>query len=245
VAERRLVVARPPPLGTPRLHLRTTDSTNNRARALALGGAPHGTLVTSSEQSAGRGRQGRSWFALPRRALLCSLVLREPPALLSLVGGVAVAEVVNELAVDDRRVGIKWPNDVLLADRKVAGVLVEARPQERWSILGIGLNVALRPEDLPVELQGAAATLGLEPEAIQEALELLLERLAWWLARSDEEVLEAVRRRDALRGRSVIWQGGTGTAAGIDPAGRLLVRTADGDRALDAGDVHLLTSATT
>jgi BirA family biotin operon repressor/biotin-[acetyl-CoA-carboxylase] ligase len=172
-------------------------------------------------------------------------VLREPPALLSLAAGVASAEVVNELVVDGRVVGIRWPNDVLLADRKVAGVLVEARPQERWSILGIGLNVALRAEDLPAELRGAAATLGLEPEATEAALELLLERLAWWLERSDEEVLEAVRKRDALRGRSVFWQGGTGTAAGIDPAGRLLVRTVDGDRALDAGDVHLLASATT
>jgi BirA family biotin operon repressor/biotin-[acetyl-CoA-carboxylase] ligase len=234
-----------PSLGSPRLHLRTTDSTNNRARQLALAGAPHGTLVTASSQSAGRGRQGRGWFAPPRRALLCSLVLREPPALLSLAAGVASAEAVKELATGDRRVQIKWPNDVLLADRKVAGVLVEARPQQRWSILGIGLNVALRPEDLPAELQGAVATLGLEPEAIQDALELLLDRLAWWLQRSDEEVLEALSRHDALRGRSVFWQGGTGTAAGIDPAGRLVVRTADGDRALDAGDVHLQTSAMT
>ena len=72
------------PLGHPRLHLRRTDSTNERARALALAGAPHGTLVTAAEQTAGRGRQGRRWSAPAGSALLMSMVLREPPALLPL-----------------------------------------------------------------------------------------------------------------------------------------------------------------
>ena len=90
-SERR--AAAPSELGRPRLHLRSTDSTNSRAQALAIAGAPHGTLVTAGEQSAGRGRQGRSWTAPAGRALLCSVVVREPPRLLPLAAGVAVAEV--------------------------------------------------------------------------------------------------------------------------------------------------------
>ena len=86
--------ASPPPLGTPRLHLRRVNSTNTRARELAAAGAPHGTLVTAAEQSAGRGRQGRTWSAPAGRALLCSIVVRDPPRLLPLVAGVAVSEVV-------------------------------------------------------------------------------------------------------------------------------------------------------
>ncbi|MHB1571382.1 MAG: biotin--[acetyl-CoA-carboxylase] ligase, partial [Solirubrobacteraceae bacterium] len=81
----------PTPLGLPRLHLRAIDSTNERARELAAAGAPGGTLVTAGLQTAGRGRQGRSWSAPPGRALLCSLILRDPPPLLPLRAGVAVA----------------------------------------------------------------------------------------------------------------------------------------------------------
>jgi BirA family biotin operon repressor/biotin-[acetyl-CoA-carboxylase] ligase len=85
-------------LGTPRLHHRVTDSTSDRARALAIDGAPHGTLVTAGEQRAGRGRQGRTWSAPPGRALLLSLVLRDWPPLLPIVGAVAVADVAGTSA---------------------------------------------------------------------------------------------------------------------------------------------------
>ena len=141
------VTAAPTVLGRPRLHLRSTDSTNSRAQALALAGAPHGTLVTASEQSAGAGRQGRSWTAPAGRALLCSVLVRDPPRLIPLAAGVAVAEVAGDRAT------VKWPNDVLIEGRKVAGILVEGRPQERWAVVGIGLNVAVRPEDFPAELR--------------------------------------------------------------------------------------------
>ena len=225
-------------LGSPRLHLRATDSTNDRAKALAARGAPHGTLVTAGEQSAGRGRQGRTWSAPPGRALLMSLVLRERPALLPLAAAVAVADVAGAQAQ------IKWPNDVLLAGGgKVAGILVEARPQEGWAVLGIGLNVAVRPGDLPDELRGQAATLGLEPAAIEPVLAALLEALGARLAQEPAGLLEAFRARDALRGREVRWERGTGIAAGIDAGGRLLVDAAGGGRvALDAGEVHLGTA---
>ena len=227
-------------LGSPRRHLRRTDSTNLRARELATAGAPHGTLVTAAEQLAGRGRQGRGWTAPPGRALLASLVLREPPPLLALAAGVAVAEVVQAAGADGGPAQIKWPNDVLVAGRKVAGILVEGRPQERWAVLGIGLNVALRAEDLPSELRDTAGTLGLGPEAVEPTLTSLLGALERWLSAEPAAVLAAVAEHDALRDRPVRWAGGEGRGAGIDDAGRLLVDTADGGRvALDAGEVHL------
>ena len=224
-------------LGSPRAHFRLTDSTNARAREFAGRGAPHGTLVTAAEQSAGRGRQGRTWSAPAGRALLCSIVVREPPRLLPLVAGVAVAEVVESSVAGVA--AIKWPNDVLVDGRKVAGILVEARMQEGWAVVGIGLNVALRAEDFPPDLRDRAGTLGLEPSAIEPALAALLRALERWLGAGVDEVLEAVRARDALLGREVRWSGQTGTGAGIDSSGRLVVRTDSGEAALDAGEVHL------
>jgi BirA family biotin operon repressor/biotin-[acetyl-CoA-carboxylase] ligase len=223
-------------LGTPRVHLRRTESTNTVARELAARGAPHGTLVTAAEQTAGRGRQGRTWSAPVGAALVCSWVIRsDPPApLLSLAAGVAVAELAGE------RARVKWPNDVLIDGRKLAGILVEGRPQERWAVLGIGINVALRPEQLPEELRARAATLGLTEGDLEPTLALLRDRLEHWLTASDAEVLDAVRALDALRGEPVHWEGGSGTGAGIDHAGRLLVAVSGGASvALDAGEVHL------
>lgn len=224
-------------LGTPRVHLRLTQSTNSVARALAAGGAPHGTLVTAGEQAAGRGRQGRVWSAPPGTSLLCSWVIRDAGGfrpLLSLAAGVAVAELAGDQAL------LKWPNDVLIDGRKLAGILAEGRPQEHWAVLGIGINVALDPEQLPAEISDRAATLGLTAAEIEPTLARLRDGLERWLPASDAAVLAAVRTRDALRGQPVRWEGGSGTGAGIDDQGRLLVTLADGTRiALDAGEVHL------
>jgi BirA family biotin operon repressor/biotin-[acetyl-CoA-carboxylase] ligase len=218
-------------LGRPRLHLRETTSTNERARELAAAGAPHGTLVTTELQTAGRGRQGRTWTAPAGRALLMSLVLRSFDALTPLRAGLAVAD----LAGPDARV--KWPNDVLVDGRKVAGILVEARPQETWAVLGIGVNVALSAADLPVETAG---TLGRAPHELEAALAELLAALALRLAESADAASAALRERDALLDQPVAWAGGEGVAAGIDDAGALLVRRAGGDVvALEAGEVHL------
>lgn len=223
-------------LGTPRRHFRRTDSTNARLRELAEAGAPHGTLVTAAEQTAGRGRQGRTWTAPPGRALLLSLLIRSPSRLLSLAAGVAVAETAEAL---DRPAQIKWPNDVLIEQRKVGGILVEGRPQENWAILGIGLNVAVRPDQFPPELRSIATSLALDPRRSEPVLADLLDQLTTWLAAGDKSILEAVRRRDALRGQPVSWAGGRGTAAGIDPQGRLVVETEGGPVYLDSGEVHM------
>ncbi len=231
--------ASPTRLGTPRLHLRRTDSTSDRARELALAGAPHGTLVTAAEQTSGRGRQGRRWSAPAGSALLMSLVLRSPPPLLPLIAALAVCDVIGPQAQ------IKWPNDIVLVRgerlAKLAGILAEGRPQEGWAVLGIGVNVAVRVEDLPAELHGSAATLGLLPADVEPLLAQLLDALTERLAATDEATLAAWRERDALRGREVAWSAGSGRAEGIDGAGRLVVALAGGGRAaLDAGEVHLL-----
>jgi len=221
-------------LGRPRLHLRETGSTNDRARALAVAGAPHGTLVTTGLQTAGRGRQGRTWTTPAGRALLMSLVLRAPDRMLPLAAAVAVAETAGPEAA------IKWPNDVLLDGRKVAGILAEARPQDGWAVLGMGINVALRPDDFPEELRASAGSLGLEPRDVEAFLERLLATLERTLALEPAALLDAWRARDALRGREVAWAGGTGRADGIDGDGRLVVALAGGGRtALEAGEVHL------
>ncbi len=224
-------------IGTPRVHYRVTDSTNERAKELAVAGALGGTVVTADEQTAGRGRQGRMWTAPARSALLLSLVLRdldERHALLPLAAAVAVCE---SLPVD---ASIKWPNDVWVDGRKLAGILLEGRPQEGWAVLGVGLNVTT--ESFPADIADTATSLALAgvsatPESV---LTELLPALSRWLDAPDEEVLSAWRSRDALKGERVRWSDGEGIAAGIDDSGALLVQTANGPVTLDAGEVHLL-----
>jgi BirA family biotin operon repressor/biotin-[acetyl-CoA-carboxylase] ligase len=221
-------------IGHPRVHYRSTDSTNERARELASRGAPHGTLVTADEQTTGRGRQGRAWIASRGSAVLMSLVLRRINGALPLAAAVAVCEALPLRAL------VKWPNDIWIGRRKVAGVLVEGRPLEGWGVLGIGVNVS--SVDFPAELEDIATSLrreGLNSNK-EEVLASLLVSLDRWLERPMPEVLAAWRTRDALRGEAVHWPGGSGQAAGVDDSGALLVDTASGRIALDAGEVHLL-----
>ena len=224
-------------IGAPRHHHPVTDSTNERARELAGDGAPHGTLVTAGEQTAGRGRQGRTWTAAPGEALLMSVIVRdlEPRhALLPLMAALAVCDAVE--AVSGVRCEIKWPNDVWVDRRNLSGILVEARPAAAWAIVGIGLNTGVR--EFPAELRETATTLELpDPEV---ALQPLLTSLDRWLAADQAEILAAWRERDALEGSPVRWQDGEGTARGVDDSGSLLVETSTGEiLALGAGEVHL------
>jgi BirA family transcriptional regulator, biotin operon repressor / biotin---[acetyl-CoA-carboxylase] ligase len=224
-------------IGAPRHHHPVTDSTNERARELAGAGAPHGTLVTADEQTAGRGRQGRSWTAAPGEALLMSVIVRdlEPRhALLPLMAALAVCEAAE--AVSDVRCQIKWPNDVWVDRRKLSGILVEARPAAGWAIVGIGLNTGVH--EFPPDLRDTATTLDLPDPDV--ALQPLLASLDRWLDADSAEILAAWRERDALEGSPVRWQDGEGTARGVDDSGALLVETPDGDvLALGAGEVHL------
>jgi BirA family biotin operon repressor/biotin-[acetyl-CoA-carboxylase] ligase len=238
--------------GRPHRHFRRTDSTNERAKALALAGASGGLVVTADEQTAGRGRRGNEWFAPAGSSLLYSGLLRpfsaEAPGLLPLAVPVAVCEAAEFVA--PVRCQVKWPNDVWVDERKVAGVLVEARPDEGWAVIGVGLNVAVPRDEFPPELRETADSL-LPTEAegglpsggapgVRSALAALNESLGRWVAKGDDDVLAAYRARDALSGRRVSWEGGEGTASQIDERGHLVVEKPDGERvSLGAGEVHL------
>ncbi len=226
--------------GTPHRHFARTDSTNTRARELAAAGAPHGTVVTAAEQTAGRGRQGRTWTAPAGKALLYSAVVRpldERQALLPLAVPLAVCEAAEELA-PGTPCRVKWPNDVWVEGRKLAGVLIEGRPQDGWGVIGVGLNLAISREDFPPELRDTATSLQFPDIGL--ATDALNRRLAEWVDADPRSVLFAWRERDALRGREVAWEGGSGVADGVDDRGYLVVVTATGERvAVSAGEVHL------
>jgi biotin-[acetyl-CoA-carboxylase] ligase BirA-like protein len=146
--------------GAPHRHYRQTDSTNTRARELAAAGAPHGTIVTAAEQTEGRGRQGRTWTAPPGKALLYSAVLRPlgDRPLLPLAVALAVCEVAEDLA-PGIACQVKWPNDVQVEGRKLAGILIEARPQDGWAVIGVGLNLSIAPEEFPPDLRETAVSI--------------------------------------------------------------------------------------
>ena len=235
--------------GWPWRHWRRTDSTNVRLRELAAAGAPHGTVATAGEQTEGRGRQGRVWTAPAGGALLYSALLRplgERHMLLPLAVPLAVCEAAEELE-PSLRCGVKWPNDVLVGGRKLAGVLIEARPQDGWAVIGVGLNLAVEPDEFPPELRDRATSLHTAAGAAgggrgrgEEAARALSGRLGRWCGAEPEEILAAWRERDALRGREVAWDGGSGVADGVDDRGYLLVVTPGGGRvAIGAGEVHL------
>jgi BirA family biotin operon repressor/biotin-[acetyl-CoA-carboxylase] ligase len=257
--------------GWPHRHYARTDSTNTRARELAAAGAPHGTVVTAGEQTEGRGRQGRSWTAPPGGALLYSAIVRPLDArhaLLPLAIPLAVCEAAEELR-PGVVCGVKWPNDVQIEGRKLAGVLIEARPQDGWGVIGVGMNLTIAPEEFPPELRESAVSLfggrdaakpgiadprytgpgagGTEPIAsgptAAHAAEALSSRLAHWIDAEQASILTAWRERDALRGREVGWEGGSGVADGVDDRGYLVVVAPDGTRVcVGAGEVHLTRS---
>jgi BirA family biotin operon repressor/biotin-[acetyl-CoA-carboxylase] ligase len=221
-------------------------STNDVARELAAAGAPSGTVVSADEQREGRGRSGRRWSTPPGAALLASAVLApldERHALLPIAVPVAVCEAIEALAAADCQV--KWPNDVWIDERKVAGILIEARLAD-WAVIGIGINLAIADEEFPADLRWPATSVGrgVEPEAMLAAL---CECLDEWVAARGDEVVDAFDTRDALRGRRIGWEGaggatasGAGLAAGIDERGNLLVEAdAGGVATLGAGEVQL------
>ncbi len=249
--------------GSPHRHYRLTDSTNQRARELVEAGAPHGTVVTAEEQSAGRGRQGRVWTAPAGKGLLYSAILRpldERHLLLPLSVPLAVCEAAEELC-PGIECQVKWPNDVWLEERKLAGILIEAKPQDGWAVIGVGLNLSVAPDEFPGDLKWPATSLWSDARSVMghidpkrstrartDACEALNRALDHWTAAPRDEILTAWRSRDALRGRQISWQKGAGsdadelrgTAEGIDDSGDLLVRRLDGGLAvLGAGEVHL------
>jgi len=227
--------------GSPHRHYRVADSTNTRARELVEAGAPGGTVVTAREQTAGRGRVGRVWTAPEGKALLYSAVLRpldERHLLLPLSVPLAVCSAAEAL-----RPGIecmvKWPNDIWLEGRKLSGILIEAKPQDDWAVIGVGLNLSIEPDEFPDDLRQPAISLGdgVTPEEARRELDA---QLTHWAYAAEGEVLNEWRRRDGLLGREVAWEDGSGVADGIDDRGNLIVAVVGGGRvSLGAGEVQL------
>ena len=239
-------------LGHPARHLDRIDSTMTEAARWAEAGAPHGALVTAHHQTAGRGRHGRTWQAAPGDSLLCTLVLRPALApsrlgLVALAAGLAAAEAVDGLGVAAR---IKWPNDVRVRGRKLAGVLAEARHPSSGPVVLLGLGLNVRQSAFPDGL--AATSLRLEtgrdlpPHSL---LDPFLEALAVHLAGLDADpgrvirslesrldlVGEAVTVRDPATGAGVA----RGTVCGLAGDGGLRLATPAGDQTVYAGEVTL------
>ncbi len=205
-----------------------------------------GAVAVCEEQRRGRGRLGRTWFAPPGKAILCSTLLRPPPdrntAELSLVGGLATAETVEEATHASAE--IKWPNDVLLAGRKVAGVLAESGGSV--VVLGVGLNVNQAVEELPraaripagslLAADGAHRARGALLAALLRRLEADYDR---WRADGLAAFGDALARRDFLRDRAIVVNGERALARGIDVRGRLEVEIAGTRRLVESGAVEL------
>jgi BirA family transcriptional regulator, biotin operon repressor / biotin---[acetyl-CoA-carboxylase] ligase len=204
-----------------------------------------GAAAVCDVQTAGRGRLGRGWQAPPRTAILCSVLLRPPPerapAELSLVAGLATAEAVERalgLAVQ-----IKWPNDVMVNRRKVAGVLAEAG--NGAVVVGIGLNVNQTREDLPEEAVVAPASLYTTDGIRRERAPILVDLLGVfeqiyerWSEGGLDALYQTLGARDFLRGRRIFLDGRPGVGVGIDRSGRLEVEL-DGERRLiESGEVR-------
>lgn len=209
--------------------------------ALREGDLPEGAVAVTEHQTAGRGREGRRWEDVAGRALLFSLLLRPSTGSqaqqLALVAGLAVAETVERTR---NLAAIKWPNDVLLGGRKVAGILLESSPE--IVVCGIGVNVAQTEDELPACTRPPAASLRTATGLVPDRAELLVSLLATlehrydaWCRSGLAPLLDELEARNALRGREVRAGGEAGTAGRIAPDGRLALERADGTTVLVAG----------
>jgi BirA family biotin operon repressor/biotin-[acetyl-CoA-carboxylase] ligase len=228
--------------GKPYLYRESCDSTQR----LIEPSLPEGALAVCDFQRAGRGRLGRSWTAPAGTAILCSFLLRPPrdrrAAELSLLGGLSVAETV-ELATN-LAAEIKWPNDVLLGGRKVAGVLAEVVGD--GVVLGIGLNVNQRVDAMPEPTRLPATSLlvedGLERDraALLAALVGRVEHnyLAW-KSEGLRTIHGGLAERDFLRGKRIRVLDESGTAIAIDPDGRLEIELAGRRQLVESGEVDV------
>jgi BirA family biotin operon repressor/biotin-[acetyl-CoA-carboxylase] ligase len=232
-------------LGAPLSVALETESTNDDAKRAARDPAtPHGAVWVADAQTRGRGRQGRAWLSPRGENLLFSVLLRVtcPPARvppIALAAGLAVRDAVAKAIGEDAAVKVKWPNDVLVRDRKIAGVLVESSlsgARVEHVIVGIGVNVHTRA--FPEAIAAVATSVALEagrgaPPA--DRAEILADVLAGLdhdvehVAHKGLGILHArLARHDALAGRAVEHDGARGIARGIDPDGRLAIEREDG-----------------
>jgi BirA family biotin operon repressor/biotin-[acetyl-CoA-carboxylase] ligase len=232
------------------IELDRVGSTQDELRRLAAEGAPALTAVRAEEQTAGRGRRGRTWSAPHGSSLLVSILLRpsrapEELAALSLVGGIAVCEAVRTTGVEAR---LRWPNDVVAGPRKLAGVLPELVDGPAV-LLGVGVNVSLREQDLPPTDRLPATSLLLEGaevpapgELLRRLLAALVPLLEQFDARGFAPLAPLASALDPLSGEPLTLSLADGSerhgvGAGIDRDGALLLRTADGVERHVSGEV--------
>jgi BirA family biotin operon repressor/biotin-[acetyl-CoA-carboxylase] ligase len=233
-----------------RLLLRdSVRSTNDEVAEMARHRAPEGLIVLSDSQTAGRGRRGAAWYSAPGESLAFSVLLRptQPPALwsrLALATGLAVAEALEEFGLQP---GIKWPNDVWLDSRKVAGILLEAGPT--FVVVGIGLNV--NASEFPAEVADVATSMAIVAGRKFHRAEVLgaivrhLSGRRHQLGADFGDLLAAVRERCVLTGKTVSLTTArgpqNGVVEGIAEGGELLLRTAAGaEKLLQADEVRIL-----
>ena len=238
-------------LGRNLLYLETTSSTQDVARAEAERGGPVGTAVLAEEQTAGRGRLGRSWVSPAGKNIYVTLVMR-PPApklrVLSIVSPLAIAEALEGIGLAPR---LKWPNDVLVGGRKIAGILIETElsgDDVKYALVGIGLNVNFDVGAVP-EIAEIATSVRRElgrDASREELLAALLNafEVRYEQALEGDAVFQAWRSRLETLGRRVRATLGErveeGVAEDVDAEGNLLVRRNDGSLAVvEAGDVTL------
>jgi BirA family biotin operon repressor/biotin-[acetyl-CoA-carboxylase] ligase len=226
-------------------HHETIGSTSDEARRLAASGAPHGTVVHADEQAAGRGRFGRTWFSPPGNLYLSVLLRLDLPAGrdsdLSFVSALAVADTVDALLPKQIRSALKWPNDVLVDDGKIAGILIETI--DGAQIIGIGLNVLEAPRNAPYKTATLVAAGGIA--TVDGARDILLDSLAKHLGAWTEHGFEPIRTAwlarahpigTALRA-SVGGRSEEGLFAGLDEWGAMLLDTPEGRKRIIAADI--------
>lgn len=246
-------------VGDPLRYLESVPSTNDVAREWLAAGGPSGLAVLAGEQTAGRGRRGRHWSSPAGMGIYVSVGLRPPPAAaaqLTFLGAVAAAEALRAAGIEAT---IRWPNDVEVRGRKVAGVLAELRQEgERpgAAVVGIGLNVGQGAGDFPPEIAGQATSVRLEREGADDpeglAIGLLTRLAAWWapIAERAEEAGGALLRRwrdlSPSHAGAEVWidAGGepfSGITRGIEADGALRVERADGRvTVVRVGELHRL-----
>jgi BirA family biotin operon repressor/biotin-[acetyl-CoA-carboxylase] ligase len=225
-------------------------STNDEAKRFADSGAPEGLLVVAEEQTAGRGRERSHWHTPPDSALAFSLVLRpalpaDQAARLTMLAAVAACEAIEQLTPLTAQ--IKWPNDVLLSGKKVAGILLEtvlAGDKLDYAIIGLGLNVSFIPENVDFPATSLQAEAGSVIDRLQLLRAILARLETHYPALLDKELFDAWRGRLALLDTPVIVRAPSGEyrgrAEGVAPDGALLFRADSGETLrLFAGDVHL------
>ncbi len=227
-------------IGEPRVHVPECEST----QLLLEPSMPEGAVASADHQTIGRGRGGRTWEDAPGTAVLCSVLLKPPPGRrvteLTLVAAVATAETVERAL--DLTAQIKWPNDVMVDRRKVAGGLAELR--EGAVVLGLGVNVNQTRDQLPTDARIPAASLRTIDGRLHDRETILADLLAElerayeaWLAGGLDALYVQIGARDFLRGRRVSVNGTTGTALMIARDGRLEIETESGAVAVESGEV--------